>query len=151
HVSPPSAGCRWCALLSWGGGIPKRMGVVWRAGRVTVPAVHRARSRVGYCYAAESGFRPVRAGACSEPPSSVCQRVVKVRKEERTMTGAQPQSPSILVSGLAKTGTTGAYDTVRSAVPAGSYAFVFEPRSPVTLRSLGRFASKRSLRATLIV
>jgi|GEM_PF-1101156 len=67
------------------------------------------------------------------------------------MTGAQPQSPSILVSGLAKTGTTGAYDTVRSAVPDGSYAFVFEPRSPEPLLSLGRYAPERPVLTKIMV
>lgn len=68
------------------------------------------------------------------------------------MNFATSDAPSVLIAGLHKTGTTGVYDTVRSAVSdKDDYAFLFEPRTPEPLVSLGRYAPQRPLVAKLLI
>lgn len=68
------------------------------------------------------------------------------------MTLEKPEAPSVLIAGLAKTGTTGVYDTVRSAVSGtGDYAFLFEPKSPEPFLGLGRYAPYRPIVTKIMV
>ena len=68
------------------------------------------------------------------------------------MTIAKPAAPSVLIAGLHKTGTTGVYDTVRSAVSdKADYTFLFEPKTPDPFRALGRYAPYRPIVAKILI
>lgn len=58
---------------------------------------------------------------------------------------------SILIAGLHKSGTTGLYTAIRSAMPAGRHFLLFEPRSPDPFLALGRYAPYDSIIAKVLV
>lgn len=59
---------------------------------------------------------------------------------------------NILVVGLHKTGTTGLYHAVKTALdPLDDYAYLFEPKSPEPLLSLTRYAPERPILTKILV
>ena len=55
------------------------------------------------------------------------------------MTVAEPGTLNIRIPGLPKSGTTGAFDTVRAAVPErDDYAFLYEPKTAEPFLAPGR-------------
>lgn len=58
---------------------------------------------------------------------------------------------NILIAGLHKTGTTGLYSALRSALPTAGHFFLFEPKSPESFLALGRYAPYDSIVAKVLV
>lgn len=58
---------------------------------------------------------------------------------------------NILIAGLHKTGTTGLYSALRSALPTAGHFYLFEPKSPETFQALGRYAPYDSIIAKVLV
>lgn len=64
-----------------------------------------------------------------------------------------PKNRSILIVGMAKTGTTGVFNTTKAAIQAEGYPHLFlhEPTTPVPFRAIGRYAPEQPIMTKIML